>query len=1250
MSDRELQIKIALARTGLSQDAAAAARTIQQAMGGIEVPIGVDREKLAAEAKAVEAFLAGKFDEIPVGFKVDADGKLRNSLGQFVQVTQREIEQKLGGLDIELDLSLDDKSIRLAEAAIDELANETLQAARQAKFLKEAYDLKDDEIDKVIRKMGQLERSTESAKREGGALGEVFTGFLRRVGEGAFNALIGAVQRLGQAVAGMVADSVRGFVEFEGLIKQAGVISGSLGTEDFEALGDEVERLGIVTSKTPQEIAATSVALSRAGFSARETAGALDGIARASEATGETLENTGDIVAKTYRAFQGQFEDAGMEIGESSQFIANALVQTANSTNTTVTGLGESFNYLAAQAAASNQPIDDMLVLIGLLGDAGIQGSSAGTGLATALDRLKIASAGGQTEFSNLVRGSARMSQAFDAIGTEVRNADGSMKSLLGILPIVQQNIAGFSQQDQDVLMKSLFGVEGGRAFQTLLNVTPERLALVSGQVKELAQAGEGAAVRGGEAMLTGLSGALDLIGGSLASLQNQFAESLSPALEEVVRAATDIINTLLETDGLFDPLLEAAQRFAAVLSGNAEVTGDLTDQIVNFATVAVEQLAAVLDAITAFIGTEGNIKQLSKGFEDLVTVLGALATVVRVVIALADGMTQLRESASDLPIIGSQLERFLQFGTPLLLLANSFQELGKVMVGLKDLVISAVDSILERVGRLLPVLQPLIDRVQGLLSRLASAPEVAIDAPENILPAAQEPQDNRDPNRPRVPTRATAPAAAVAEAASTAAASQAEFTALEDIAKKYQELTTTLETEQADQIRALVEGGKSREEIAAKEREQLQARIKLNEQKLGELKAINQDALSAEDAAKVAAEILSIEQGLANDRLKLAQEARDAAEDLSEAQIKAAEEAAKAAEKAHEERLKQVEAEQKAQEALIGIELDVAEQRLASIDRVSEALERQLSIVQAQASLAQAVFDLESSLNDAKRDQLQEILDDEKASQSEKRKAAQDLIRLTEEQFAREKEQLEAQQELERQAFDLEQQRAAIEDQRAIKEQELALKRLELQRLEIQNEIELARLRGDTNAIAIGEAQLGLLAEQTAVQQEYLASLQQQAALSGQLAAGQRSALLAQQEQQDVAQGQGQRQTARGVNEQVSGLGRDFDRRGNRLESGLDRTLQRELQQAQRAIPRLAAGINPEAVALANQPTTGLSAQLGANLSQPIVAELQALSGSINALAASPRQLTVQTPDPVADTSRILSDISRQQTAGVNP
>jgi hypothetical protein len=35
---------------------------------------------------------------------------------------------------------------------------------------------------------------------------------------------------------------------------------------------------------------------------------------------------------------------------------------------------------------------------------------------------------------------------------------------------------------------------------------------------------------------------------------------------------------------------------------------------------------------------------------------------------------------------------------------------------------------------------------------------------------------------------------------------------------------------------------------------------------------------------------------------------------------------------------------------------------------------------------------------------------------------------------------------------------------------------------------------------------------------------------------------------------------------------------------------------------------------------------------------------------AASPRQLTVQTPDPVADTSAILSDITRMQTAGVNP
>jgi TP901 family phage tail tape measure protein len=1227
VADANLELKISLARAGLAGDAAAAARTIKSNLDNLKV-----------------------------------------------------------------DLKIDDKSVNLAKRAIDELGNETLQTAKQAEFLRNAYNLSDSEINKVIAKMGQLERSTKEAKTQGGALQEVFTGFLRRVGESAFQAIIGAVQRLGQAVADTVRGAVAGFIEFERAIKQAGVISGSIGTEDFEALNEEVERLGIATSKTPQQIADTAVNLTRAGFSATETAGALEGVARASEATGESMEVTGDIIAKTYRTFQGSFEETGQSITESSQFIANALVQTANSTNTSISGLGESLSYIGPVAAAANQPVEDMLVLVGLLGDAGIQGSMAGTNLASALERLKIASAGGETEFSNLVRGSKRATEAFNVIGAEVRNADGSMKSVLEILPVIQQNLAGLGQADKDVLMKALFGVEGGRAFQTLLNATPERVALVTDQIKNLAQEGEGAAIRGGEQMLTGLSGALDLIGGSLGSLGNQFGEALGPGLEAIVRQATEIINTLLGMEGLFDPLTEASQRFAVALGGSQEVAGSLTDQVVNFAEVAIEQLASVIDAVTAFISTEGNVTQMATAFEDLATVLGALATVTRVVIALADGIGSLKTSAEGLPIVGDRIERFLNFPTPLNALNQTLLALGDTFIALKDFVVSAIDGILERMERILPALKPIIDNVQGVLSRLGGKPTEPAPTGD-IIPAAQEPQDNRDPNRPSASTRTAAPPTPAPTPTPTEAPEPPpppEFTALAELEDKYRNLTTTLETEQANQTRALVEGGKSREEIAAAERDFFQRRIKLNEDKLRELRAINQGALAPEDAAKVQQAILDLDRQLAGDRLKLAEDSRKAQEDAAQAGERAqrtattrttatvrdgarqqqgaiaqTSDAAEDAAKAEEQRIKELEEQREAyldsieaqmvsEQQLAAIALDSADVQLSAIDRVIDALERQGQLLEAQGNLAQAVFDLESSIGDVRREQLNELLNDEEASASEKKAAAQELLRLTQEQFAREKEALEAKQALELQQFDLEQQRAAAAEQRGIKEQELALKRLELQRLEIANEIELARLRGDDAAVQIGEAQLGLLAEQTAAQQDYLISLQQQAALSDELAKGQRGALLAGQEQQDIALANQQQGAATGLADQLreAGLGNGIDRRADRLENRADRGLQAELRQGRTAVGSLGReGINPQVAAMAATPAPYLEAALNpAQLAAPIVAELQALSGSITALAASPRQLTVQTPDPVADTSRILSDISRAQTAGVNP
>jgi TP901 family phage tail tape measure protein len=380
------------------------------------------------------------------------------------------------------------------------------------------------------------------------------------------------------AIGGLFVAGGRSFIAFDSAIRQSAAIAGASG-EEIGILRDEVTRLGIETSKAPAEIAQTSVSLSRAGFAANETADALGGVVAASEATGESLQITGDIISRTLRTFQ-------LTADESTR-VGDALVATANNTNTTVASIGESLSFVGSVAAAANQPLEDILVAIGLLGDAGIRGSAAGTNLAAALERLKAASAGANSEYSNLVRGNQRAIEAFNLIGASVRNADGSLKSIVEILPALRAGLQGLGQEDQDLVFKALFGVEGGRAIQTLLLATEER---VDGVTTSIQNAG-GAADEASGKLLKGLGGSLALLSGSVGATLIEVFRPFAPLVEGIVRAATLLLNTFLALPAPIRAALAVTTAFAGVLA--AATAAIVAYNVAGGATIRTEALKA---------------------------------------------------------------------------------------------------------------------------------------------------------------------------------------------------------------------------------------------------------------------------------------------------------------------------------------------------------------------------------------------------------------------------------------------------------------------------------------------------------------------------------------------------------------------------------------------------------------------------------------------------------------------------------
>ena len=93
--------------------------------------------------------------------------------------------------------------------------------------------------------------------------------------------------------------------------------------------------------------------------------------------SGEDLGTTSDIVTDALTAF-------GLKASDSGHF-ADVMAQASANANTNVSMLGESFKYVAPVAGAMKYKIEDVSLALGLMANASVKGSMAGTALKLSL-------------------------------------------------------------------------------------------------------------------------------------------------------------------------------------------------------------------------------------------------------------------------------------------------------------------------------------------------------------------------------------------------------------------------------------------------------------------------------------------------------------------------------------------------------------------------------------------------------------------------------------------------------------------------------------------------------------------------------------------------------------------------------------------------------------------------------------------------------------------------------------------------
>lgn len=368
-----------------------------------------------------------------------------------------------------------------------------------------------------------------------------------------------AITGTAAALGGVAAAAIKVGSDFESQMSRVKAISGATG-EEFEQLKAQAMQLGADTSFSASQAAEGMENLAAAGFTTSEIMSAMPGLLNLAAASGEDLASSSDIAASTLRGFGLAASDAA--------HVADVLAANANRTNSSVADTGEAMKYIAPLARAAGLSLEETAAAIGIMANAGIQGSQAGTSLRGALSRLS--------------KPTDDMAAAMDELGISFYDSNGKMKSLTEQVGMLRQATEGMTDEQKNNYLVTLYGQEALSGMLALINEGEGSL----GELTEAYRSCDGEAQKAAETMQDNLSGALEQLSGSAETLGLAFYNSVANNLKNAANTATESINNITDSfnnGGLNEAIQTAGDEFANLAVEAASHAPEMVDTAVDF-------------------------------------------------------------------------------------------------------------------------------------------------------------------------------------------------------------------------------------------------------------------------------------------------------------------------------------------------------------------------------------------------------------------------------------------------------------------------------------------------------------------------------------------------------------------------------------------------------------------------------------------------------------------------------------------
>lgn len=373
------------------------------------------------------------------------------------------------------------------------------------------------------------------------------------------NALQGVTNTV-QKVANRGIDLIEGAVisgaNFIDTMTTIGAITGAT-DEKMKTLANTAQSLGLATMFSSQDIASGMKYLAMAGNSVEQINDRIKGAAYVAAATGLELGGKGgaaDMITNVMKAFR--LEGEGV-----SEMVGDVLTKATLSANISMTDMAESIRYAVASMVSLKQGLPQVSAMIGTLGNAGIQGSMAGT----AIDNMA------RYFNKSIINKNFSGNKVLTSLGFTTKDftdANGNIIDFSYSLEKLKNRFQelNLSSTVTNDYITQIFGARGKRAAFALMNDIEGYRSLL----RIIETESEGFSKKVSNTRMDSLAGGIDKMVSAFENLRTTFTESLAPVIGPIFNMVAKIVDRFRKLFSLpvIGPIISSVMTIGVALLG----------------------------------------------------------------------------------------------------------------------------------------------------------------------------------------------------------------------------------------------------------------------------------------------------------------------------------------------------------------------------------------------------------------------------------------------------------------------------------------------------------------------------------------------------------------------------------------------------------------------------------------------------------------------------------------------------------